>query len=112
MLCFTISNKCFNDFPSYFEFYSFIFKTNLKISIKIVLTFILYIADKSKNSKSYNKLDLLLFKIQSIHYVKLYISLHCIQNVVLDFCALLKIMFFKGGFLIPVSTKRDHSKIM
>ena len=37
-------------------------------------------------------------KIQSIHYLKLYISRLCIPNVVLGFCALLQIMFLTCGF--------------
>ena len=43
-------------------------------------------------------------KIQSIHYVKLYINRLCITNVVFDFCALPQIMFLTCGFLFPVST--------
>ena len=78
-------------FHSYFRFNQHILKNILKMSIKIVHTFILYFQINLAMNLTFCFYSY--FKIQSVHYVKLYISCLCIQNVVFDFCVLLQIMF-------------------
>ena len=89
-------------FHSYFRFNQHILKNILKMSIKIVHTFILYFQINLAMNLTFCFYSY--FKIQSKHYVKLYVSCLCIPNVVFDFCVLLQIMFFNTWGFFPVST--------
>ena len=70
----------------------------MKISIKIVHTFIIYFADKSQNSKGYNKFEFLLLIIflKSNQFIMYSFTLvvFALKMSSLIFCALPQIMFF------------------